>query len=247
MSVTARLANVFARIAGVFVLVGACATVRAATAPAPEGRAAVPDVSVWNENDQQIYLSEITKEWGTGPVIILPVYTRCLGSCPALARKLKAELARVDASLAYHVIISSFDPAETTESLQRFREHEGLPTDWVAVHSDEVEIRKFFGFFDYRVMKQSGALIHPNEMFLLSGDNRHSNGLFWRASLPGVDWKSQDIEKAFSEMRSPTVLGQLRANPGRLVKAGFAGLLGSMAVVLGCLVFRRVAPAVPQH
>jgi cytochrome oxidase Cu insertion factor (SCO1/SenC/PrrC family) len=247
MRLTARLAKVFARIAALFVFLGACAGARAATAPVPEGRGAVPDVLVWNENDQQIHLSEITKAWGTDPVVILPAYTRCLGSCPTLALKLKVELARVDSGLAYHVIIFSFDPAETTENLQRFREHEGLPTEWMAVHSDEMEIRKLFGFFDYAVMKQSGALIHPNEMFLLSGENQHGNDLFWRESLPGVDWSSQDIEKAFSEMRSPTVLGQLRANPGRLIKAGFAGLLASMAVVLGCLVFRRATHTAPQH
>jgi hypothetical protein len=52
-----------------------------------------------------------------------------MGSCPVLAQKLRSELARMQLGIAYRVLLFSFDPGDTAESLQQFRRRERLPND----------------------------------------------------------------------------------------------------------------------
>lgn len=222
-------------------------SLRATVAPAFGTRGPVPDAAVWDETDHKISLRAKLKELGPDPVILLPLYTRCMGSCPVLTRKLRSELVRLNSNASYHVVLFSFDPAETSESLKLFRERERLPREWLMVRGDEVEIRKFIDFFHYSVMKENGALLHPSEIFLLANDTSAGNELQWRASLVGADWSARDIEKEFKEIESPSLMGRLEMNPGLIAKTAFAGLIASLSFLIAWITFRKASHPIPQN
>ena len=222
-------------------------SLQSAAAPAPRDRGSVPDAAVWDEGDHKISLRSKLKGLGPDPVILLPLYTRCTGSCPVLTRKLQSELARLNSKASYHVVLFSFDPAETSESLKLFRERERLPGEWLMVRGDELEIRRFFDFFHYSVMKENGALIHPSEIFLLTIDASAGNELRWRASLVGVDWSARDLEKELKEIQSPSLMGRIEMNPETIAKTALAGLIASLGFLIAWITFRKASRPIPQH
>ena len=202
---------------------------------------------MWDETDHKISLRATLTEFGPGSIILLPVYTRCMGTCPVLARKLRSELAQLNSPASYRVVLFSFDPAETRESLKRFRKQEQLPAEWLMVRGDEAELRRFFDFFHYSVMKENGALIHPSELFLLANDAGIGKELHWRASLVGVEWSARDLEKELKELQSPSLLGRLEMNPELLVKAAFAGFIASLSFLIAWITFRKASGPIPQN
>jgi cytochrome oxidase Cu insertion factor (SCO1/SenC/PrrC family) len=193
----------------------------------------VPHVQVWDEANHRTSLRAVLEAGGSGSVILLPVYTRCLASCPLLTQKLEAEAARLGSDTAYRVLVFSFDPSETGDSLRTFRKQERLPTNWIMVRADEKEIRRFFDFFHYSVMTESGMLIHPSEIFLLD------HNLNWRATLVGVDWSSVVLQKKLSRIETPGLAGWIAMNPAALAVVGFGGMLLSLGLIIGWLIFRR--------
>jgi cytochrome oxidase Cu insertion factor (SCO1/SenC/PrrC family) len=192
-----------------------------------------PDVTVWNEANQRVALSEELRKHGEGPVIVLPIYTRCGASCPILTRKLEKETAGMAAGIAYRVLIFSFDPTETAESLQHFRKEENVPANWTMVRAEERESQKFFDFFHYRVMTEGGVLIHPNEIFLLD------RNLNWRLTLTGEDWNAAKLQERLGWMESPGPVAWAAMNPAKIAVLGVVGLFGSFVLLLGWLIFRR--------
>jgi len=202
-------------------------------AQAETGLSAIPDVRVWDETNQNLSLRSVIGMAGGGPVILLPVYTRCAASCPVLTRKLEEETARMGSGIPYRVLLISFDPSETSDSLRMFREHERVPASWVIVRADEGEIRRVFDFFRYTVMTEGGLLVHPNEIFLLDHD------LNWRATLVGVDWGSTDLQKNLSRIEARGLVGWIAMNPAKLALIGFGGLVLSLGLIIGWLIVRR--------
>ena len=97
---------------------------------------------------------------GGGPVLPLPIFTRCAASCPVLTRKLETALGGMNPAEPYRVVVFSFDPFETSESLRLYRLQQNVPAAWRSCVRDEGEIRRFFGFFRYAVMNQDGKLVH---------------------------------------------------------------------------------------
>lgn len=192
-----------------------------------------PDVTVWNEANQKVALSEELRKHGEGPVIVLPIYTRCGASCPVLTKKLEKETAGMAPGIAYRVLVFSFDAAETAESLQRFRKEENVPANWAMVRAEESEIRRFFDFFHYRVMTEGGVLIHPNEVFLLDRD------LNWRLTLTGEEWNAARLQESLGWMESAGPVAWAAMNPAKIAVLGVVGLFGSFVLLLGWLIFRR--------
>jgi cytochrome oxidase Cu insertion factor (SCO1/SenC/PrrC family) len=201
---------------------------RAGAYPGP-----VPDVHVWDEANQDVSLRSVLGTAGAGPVILLPVYTRCSASCPVLTQKLEEETVRMGSIGAYRVLLFSFDPSETADSLRMFREQLRVPAHWILVRADEVEILRFLGFFHYPVMTEGSLLIHPNELFLLD------HNLNWRATLVGADWSSAELHKNLSWIQNPGLVEWIAMNPPELALIGFGGLLLSLALIMGWLIFCR--------
>jgi cytochrome oxidase Cu insertion factor (SCO1/SenC/PrrC family) len=211
-----------------------CASeVHGAVVPAKSDSGIIPNVAIWDEAGQKRSLWAELRGAGDGPVVVLPVYTRCTMSCPTLTRKLEQEALRLGGSTAYRVLIFSFDPTEDAESIREFRQREHLPAKWLLVRAEEAEIRSFFDYFHYSIMTEGGVLVHPNEVFLLDHD------LNWRATLVDVNWSSAEFGEWIGRVESPGVRGWLAMNPEKLAWTGFAGLLLGAVVCLGWLIQRK--------
>jgi cytochrome oxidase Cu insertion factor (SCO1/SenC/PrrC family) len=188
---------------------------------------------VWDESNHNLLLRAELETAGSGPVILLPVYTRCAASCPVLTQKLEQETARMGASGVYRVLVFSFDPRETVDSLRSFREREHVPANWILVRANETEIRQFFDFFHYSVMTEGSMLIHPNELFLLDDD------LHWRTTLIGEDWNSEELQINLRRIETQGFAGWIAMNPAVLAAIGFGGLVLSFGLIIGWLMFRK--------
>ena len=181
--------NMFARSVFFTLALAAASSSHASTIPVAQS-APIPDVQVLDEASRSASLRSMLTQSGGGPVILLPIFTRCAASCPVLTRKLETALGGINPAEPYRVVVFSFDPLETSESLRLYRLQQNVPADWKIVRSNEGEIRRFFGFFRYAVMNQDGKLVHPNEVFLLDQDLR------WRWTLVGEDWSSTELASA---------------------------------------------------
>lgn len=200
----------------------------------------IPDVPVLGEKSQPTSLRAVLQETGSGPVVLLPIFTRCSGSCPTLTRKLEAGLAAMKSSKPYRVVVISFDPLETDESLRLYRARERMPVDWMLVRTQGNDIQGFLNFFRYSVMNEEGTLVHPSEIFLLDG------GLTWRWTLAGESWTQQELATAMERTRAPGLSAWLQAHPERLAWTGFAGLIVSMGVAVGWMLAGKPSPQVAE-
>lgn len=207
--------------------------VRGAVVPAKSDSGRIPNVAIWDEAGQKRSLWAELRRAGDGPVIVLPVYTRCAMSCPTLTRKLAQEAVRLGDSATYRVLIFSFDPTEDTESIREFRKREHVPANWLIVRAEDAEIRSFFDYFHYPIMTEGSVLVHSNEIFLLDHD------LNWRATLVDVNWSSAELGEWIGRVESPGVRGWLAMNPEKLAWTGFSGLLLGVGVCVGWLIRRK--------
>ena len=205
---------------------------RGGIVPVNAGSKSIPDVSVWDEQDQESLLTVKLQSAGEGPVLILPVYTRCTSSCPTLTRKLLQAAGSMENG-AYRVVIFSIDASDDAESLRAFREREHLPGNWVLVRTRETEARRFFEYFAYPIMSEGSVLVHPNELFLLD------EGLRWRATLVDVDWNAGGLREWLRRVANPGVRGWLAMNPEKLAWTGFSGLLLGVGLGVGWVVRRK--------
>jgi cytochrome oxidase Cu insertion factor (SCO1/SenC/PrrC family) len=225
----------FIRLLYLSMLVLALAPCTRATAAIPAGTNAgkIPDVTVWDEANVQHSLWDELRSAGSGPVIVLPVYTRCTMSCPILARMLVQQTAQLSGGMPFRVLIFSFDPGDDAKALRQFRAQKNLPASWLLVRSQPADIQRFCDFFHYSVMTEGPIMIHTNQMFLLD------HTLEWRATFVDEDWNAAELRTWMKRVESPGPFAWLTTNPDLLVFAGFGGVLLSLILVLTVLVFRR--------
>ncbi|MGA1983502.1 MAG: hypothetical protein ABSG84_13680 [Acidobacteriaceae bacterium] len=212
-------------------------TLRAAV-PAGSNAGRLPDLAVWDQADRPSTLWQELRAAGSGPVVVLPVYTRCTMSCPITARMLVREAAQMGGSRPYRVLIFSFDPGDDAAALRQFRAQQGLPPAWLVLRSDASGIRRFCDFFHYPVLTEGPVMIHNNQLFLLD------DSFQWRVTFIDKDWNGAQLRKWMGRVESPGLFGWLALNPEKLALVGFAGLLFSLALVVGVLLSRsRSQPA----
>jgi len=200
-----------------------------AVTPAGMNAGKIPDITVWDEANVQHSLWDELRAAGTGPVIVLPVYTRCTMSCPVLARMLVQQTSQIGGT-PYRVLIFSFDPGDDAQALRQFRVQKKLPSAWILVRSGPADIRRFCDFFHYTVLTEGPVMIHTNQMFLLD------HNLQWRATFIDESWNAADLRTWMSRAESPGLFGWLAMNPEVLVFIGFGGLLLSLMLILGVFV-----------
>lgn len=203
-----------------------------AVTPAGMNAGKIPDITVWDEANVQHSLWDELRAAGTGPVIVLPVYTRCTMSCPVLARMLVQQTSQISGGTPYRVLIFSFDPGDDAQALRQFRVQKKLPSAWILVRSGAADIRRFCDFFHYTVLTEGPVMIHTNQMFLLD------HNLQWRATFIDQSWNAADLRTWMSRAESPGLFGWLAMNPEVLVFIGFGGLLLSLILILGILILR---------
>jgi len=204
-----------------------------AAVPADSDGRPIPNVTVWDDLDQKASLRQLLQAAGSGPVIVLPIYTHCSLSCPVLTRKLKQETALLGNNPPYRVLLFSFDPLESAQSLRTFRESEQLPAKWILVRTQDAGILQFSDFFHYSILTEGRVLVHPNELFLLEHDLR------WRATLVDVSWEATELQRWMGRIESPGVSGWIAMHPDKLAWIGLGGLSFGLAVMLSWLVWRK--------
>lgn len=215
-----------------FALALSSGTRAGAAVPADSHAGQLPDLTVWDEAGVWHGLWDELRDAGTGPVIVLPVYTRCTMSCPVLARMLVQQTSQISDGAPYRVLIFSFDPGDDAAALRQFRAQKGLPAKWILVRSDAADIRRFCDFFHYSVMTEGSVMIHTNQMFLLDRNFK------WRATFIDQNWDAADLRTWMKRAESPGLLAWLTMNPETLVLIGFGGLLLSFTLIVGALLLR---------
>jgi len=173
------------------------------------------------------HLGDLFQSMGEGPVLFLPLFTRCSSTCPALLHKLEQSLAVGPPSSHVRVLVFSFDPTESQASLLAFRSRSGIPTDWVLARADEDVTRTLLQSLNYPVMSRGAVFIHPSEIFVLD------SSLHWRWTIDGVIWTPEDLSNVIERTASPNFVSRLQRHPEVVgwIALGFA--LGGICLAIG--------------
>jgi cytochrome oxidase Cu insertion factor (SCO1/SenC/PrrC family) len=203
----------------------------AGTTPAPRNDA-LPDIIVQTDDGATPHLRELLRSMGDGPVLLLPLFTRCSASCPTLLHKLEESLAVYPPSTRVRVLVFSFDPGETQASLSAFRKASAVPADWQLARANEGVTRELLQSFNYPVMSQGAVLIHPSEVFVFD------NALRWRWTIDGVTWTPKDLAHVIERTSSSGFISRIEDDPQGIAWLGFAFALGSVCLAIGFWTFR---------
>jgi cytochrome oxidase Cu insertion factor (SCO1/SenC/PrrC family) len=203
----------------------AAARADARIVPATQTRLPVPDVQVLDASDNSASIRSIIATMGTGPIVVLPVYTRCAASCPLQTQKIKQVWKDLNQASSIRILVFSFDPQETAASISDYRRREGVPDSWVVVHARESDARSFFDFFQYSVMSDNGQFVHPDRIFLLDSASH------WRFTMEGLKYSPEEIEHALAQLQSPGLGVWIQTNPDAVAWTSFLCILVSLCVL----------------
>ena len=190
---------------------------------APASSRDLPDgFAVADEAEQQRDLRSLL---AGEPALLLPVFTRCTGTCPMTAVRLKEALAKARAR--FRVAVLSFDPDDRATDLKDFRERFDLPAQWHVVRAtDAAAARDFLGSLGFRFMRSAGGYNHPDETFVFSPAGA------WTATFTGSAFSAGDLEAASSRRLRVSLI-----RPEAWIAIACAGLAFSAAALV--LVARR--------
>jgi cytochrome oxidase Cu insertion factor (SCO1/SenC/PrrC family) len=202
--------------------------------PPERSGALLHSFTVSDDQDRRVELREVT---AGAPALLLPVFTRCSGTCPLTSLLLKKALA--EAKAPFRVIVFSFDAEDTAQDLRDFRERFALPAAWRLVRSgDAAATRELLDALDFHFMKSSEGFDHPNQTFVFSPKGA------WAATLAGAESSRKELEAAFGRALAaddPAVLPRLRAwliRPEAWILLACAGV----AISLAAIVLARKSP-----
>lgn len=178
------------------------------------------------------------------PTLLLPIFTRCGGTCPLTAAALKQAMRAAAADL--DVVLLSFDPEDVAEDLRHFRERLDLPSEWLLVRPvDAVATRELFDHLEFRVMNVGGGFNHPDQTFVFS-----PKGL-WAATLsgpPSKDELSSAHRRALAadERTASRSLGVWLIRPETWIVLACAGFGLSVAAILILARRARAGSSAPE-
>jgi hypothetical protein len=205
----------------------------------------LPPERPWALPRGQIVLDEkdVRQPLGGGsPTLLLPVFTRCGGTCPLTASLLKEALGKARAP--FRVVVFSFDPEDGASDLRDFRERFALPASWILVRAAEPgAAREVFDALDFHFMKSGGGFDHPNLTFVFSPRGS------WAATLPGSPFSPRDLEAAWKRALTaddPAAIHRLSAwliRPASWILLACAGLALSLIAILLARLTRRPSPS----
>ncbi|HUJ26790.1 MAG TPA: hypothetical protein VLW85_12275 [Myxococcales bacterium] len=153
------------------------------------------------------------------PTLLVPVFTRCSGSCPVTVMKLREK-----APLRFRVTVLSFDPDDTPADLAEFRERMDLPAGWTVTQLPPAQTHALLDGLDFHFMKSERGFDHPNQTFVFSPRGR------WAGTLNGSDFDGLDA--AWNRaLRADHPLLAWVDDPAALIAAAAAGLSISLAIV----------------
>lgn len=216
------------RIILVAALLVPCGAARAALLPPERAHFLPRGLAASDEHDRRLDLAAVA---AGAPALLLPVFTRCSGTCPLTAALLKQALEKAQAP--FRVIVFSFDADDGAADLAGFRERYRLPADWVLLRSgDGAATRAFFDGLDFHFMKAAGGFDHPNQTFVFSP------GGGWAGTLTGAAFSPAELEVAWrralgaDDPALPRRLGAWLVRPEAWILLACAGLAFSLAAIL---------------
>jgi len=178
------------------------------------------------------------------PSLLVPIFTRCAGSCPLAVVALKQATAGSPAR--FRVLLLSFDTEDTAADLRDFRERLDLPSEWLLVRSiDATATRELLDDLDFHFMKTGRGFDHPNQTFVFS-----PNGV-WAATFSGNLSSKEELESALQRALAADDLSVLRKlgnwliRPEAWIALACAGVVLSVAAIL--LLARRGKAYSPEH
>lgn len=195
------------------------------TTPAPRTEG-LPDIRVQTDDGRTLDVRDLLRSTGEGPVILLPLFTRCSTSCPTLVQKLKESLAVCPPSMRVRVLIFSFDPAETQASLSTFRAASRFPEYWSIAHAADAPTRDVLRYLNYPVMTRGEVLIHPSRIFLLDESFR------WKWTIDGVSWSSKDLANVIEQTEFPGYVSRLESHPEAIAWTALGCALGGICLAI---------------
>jgi len=170
------------------------------------------------------------------PTLLVPIFTRCAGSCPLTAVALKQAMRGAPAE--FRVVLLSFDPRDVGADLRGFRKRFDLPSQWLLVRPiDAAASRELFDDLEFRVMKTGSDFNHPDQTFVFSPKG------VWAATLSGPPSEEQLSAAhrravAADDRTASQRLGAWLIRPEAWIVLACAGFGVSLAAVL--LVARRI-------
>jgi cytochrome oxidase Cu insertion factor (SCO1/SenC/PrrC family) len=201
---------------------------RAALLPAERAHSLPRALAVSDEHGRRLDLDAAA---AGAPTLLLPVFTRCSGTCPLTAVFLRQALEKARAP--FRVIVFSFDAEDGADDLAAFRERFRLPADWMVLRSDDAgATRAFLDGLDFHFMKAAGGFDHPNQTFVFSPRGG------WAGTLTGAAFPAAELEVAFhralgaDDPALPRRLGAWLIRPEAWIVLACAGLAFSLAVLL---------------
>ncbi len=125
------------------------------------------------------------------PVVLLPMYTRCPSACLLTVAQLKKAMSNSTAEpTQFRVLLFSFDPAETSESLARYRQRESIPLNWLIGAADQSNIDALLESIGFQSAKAGTEFMHPNLLVFLDSKLRVTKWIY------GTDYTAGDVEVA---------------------------------------------------
>ncbi len=152
----------------------------------PERPVALASLAVADEQDARQDLQALA---AGAPTLLLPIFTRCTGTCPMTAHDLDRALAKF--GTPFRVVVFSFDPDDRAGDLREFRERFALPAAWRIVRSaDAAATRAFLDRLDFHFMKSEAGFDHPDATFVFSARGK------WTGTLTGAQFERADLGTA---------------------------------------------------
>jgi cytochrome oxidase Cu insertion factor (SCO1/SenC/PrrC family) len=180
------------------------------------------------------------------PTLLVPIFTRCTGTCPLTALALKQAMA--GAPSRFRVVLLSFDTDDAAADLRSFRERLNLPFEWLLVRSiDAAATREFFDQLDFHFMKTASGFDHPNQTFVFSPNGG------WAATFSGDLSSKAELESARRRAMAaddPTALSRLRdwlIRPEAWIVLACCGVGLSVVVILLLARRDRARSSSPAH
>jgi len=130
-------------------------------------------------------------EFAGFPVVLLPIYTRCRTACIANVDQLKKALADSSANpRQFRVLLFSFDSAETSSTLARYRNRENIPLAWSVGTASQSDIHALLESMGFQYGKAGTEFSHPNLVMFLDSNLRIAKWVY------GTDYSGRDVDLA---------------------------------------------------
>jgi len=125
------------------------------------------------------------------PVVLLPIYTRCRTACVANVDQLKKALADSSADpRQFRVLLFSFDSAETSTTLARYRTRENIPLAWSVGTASQESIDALLESLGFQYGRAGSEFAHPNLVIFLDSNLRIAKWIY------GTDYSGGDVDLA---------------------------------------------------